>query len=118
MINWPMGSIVVVPQLHVDEGIAVFNTDSRHQARGLGRTDRQIVGDAGLVVDVGADQVAAQRSERRENLADGIGERAAPFDLGGQARVVAGDAAQQAVRRRFPGGVCGLRQDPASGAVG
>ena len=50
------------PGLHVDERIAIFEADGRHDAQRLGVAGRQEVGDARLVRDLGVDRVGAQRS--------------------------------------------------------
>ena len=90
-------------------GIAVFQADRRHAAHQIGVAGVDEVGHAGIVVDLHGGGVGAHRRERREHLAERIGDAAPPLRLGREAVVVAGDAAQQAVRRSLDRGVGGLR---------
>ena len=65
------------PRLHVDEGIAVLDAGGRHGAHFGVLAGGEVVRDAGLVFTDERGGVAAQRQERREDLADRIGDAAA-----------------------------------------
>ena len=85
------------PGLDVDEGIAIFQADGRHGAHQIGVAGGDEVGHARIVVDLHRAGVGAHRSERRELLAERVGEGAAPVRLRREAAVGAGNAAQQAI---------------------
>src|SRR5262249_15052986 len=66
------------------------------------------VADAGFVADSQRRSVAAYRGERYEHLTERIDVLVFPVELRRRARVLARNAAQQAVCRRLLGGVSGI----------
>ncbi len=85
------------PALHADEGIAIFEARGRHHATHVGMPDRDVVRDARLVGDVEVGEIGPELEERGEHLPVGVDHGALPAPLGRDPRVVAGNAAQQAV---------------------
>ena len=101
------------PGFHADERIAVFDADRRHGAHQVAVAGVDVVGHAGIGVDLHGGGVGAQRRERREHLAERVGEAAPPMRLRREAAVGAGNAAQQAVGRVLDRRVGGLRAGAA-----
>src|SRR5690242_8537309 len=87
--------------MNADEGIVIFQPDGRHEAANGAVAGRQVVRNAGLVIDGQSSDIAAQRNEWYPFLAPWVDKRAPPCRLGGSARVGARETAQDAVHRRL-----------------